>query len=210
MSLQENYVRLADEIEQWGISNAEDLDLRDRDRLRRIWSVVRRSDEASLDILNLTHDDGSRVIELFDLTERPDVASTLNRIVTSGRRRARDEGDSFEDDGGYNAYDEENRLLESEHWESEPGDIIDARDPDVIADDQPLYIDTFDDPVDDRFDAPTASALAQASALRAQRQPTRSSFAIQPGGQFFWLYLALASLVIGALLGAGLWFFLGR
>ncbi len=192
-------MRLADEIEQWGISNAEELDLRDRDRLRRIWSVVRRSDEASLDILNLTHDDGSRVIELFDLTERPDVASTLNRIVTSGRRRARDEGEFF--DSPYDDHDDD--LLEHDEWESDDDDIIDARDLEVMVDDHPVH---DDGPIDAR----AGSSLDRAAALQARRQAPSAALATQSRGQFFWLYLALASLVIGAVLGAGLWFFLGR
>lgn len=184
-------MRLADEIENWGISQAERLDVTERDRLRRIWSVVRRSDEASLDILQLTHGDGTRVIELFDLRERSDVASTLNEIVTSGRRRARTYGGDEIDDDFVAAADGEPEDDTYTYTDADDDtDVIDARDPRIIADEK-----TF------------ARAASRPTTARTPVQP--QPVAARPRSRFFWLYITLASLVLGSAMGAGFWLLLG-
>jgi len=76
---------LDDAIEDWGVANRATLSGSDVEMLRRVWSTVRVSDCADLEIGKMEAKDRKKVMVLFDKSDRAGVASTLDKVTRWAR-----------------------------------------------------------------------------------------------------------------------------
>ena len=76
---------LDDAIEDWGVANRATLSGSDVEMLRRVWSTVRVSDCADLEIGKMEAKDRKNVMILFDKSDRAGVASTLDKVTRWAR-----------------------------------------------------------------------------------------------------------------------------
>ncbi|MBT5755511.1 MAG: hypothetical protein HOI41_11155 [Acidimicrobiaceae bacterium] len=76
---------LDDAIEDWGVANRSTLSGPDVEMLRRLWSTVRLSDCADLEIGKMEAKDRTNVMVLFDKSDRAGVASTLDKVTRWAR-----------------------------------------------------------------------------------------------------------------------------
>lgn len=85
-------MRLADAVEQWARLNRPRLDDDEKDRLRKIWRLVRYDDVGAVPVHDMTVDDAERAMALFEGSTSPEIAVALNKIVQWGRTQPRKEG----------------------------------------------------------------------------------------------------------------------
>ena len=79
---------LDDAIEDWGVANRATLSGPDVEMLRRVWSTVRVSDCADLEINKMEAKDRKNVMVLFDKSDRAGVASTLDKVTRWARTQS--------------------------------------------------------------------------------------------------------------------------
>jgi hypothetical protein len=79
---------LDDAIEDWGVANRATLSGTDVEMLRRVWSTVRVSDCADLEINKMEAKDRKSVMVLFDKSDRAGVASTLEKVTRWARTQS--------------------------------------------------------------------------------------------------------------------------
>lgn len=88
---------VADAVEQWALENRPSLSPEDKDRLRLVWSTVRRDETGQRDVDSMTDRDFDAALALFDPDDRSSAADMLDQVVAWARRgqprsRARAEG----------------------------------------------------------------------------------------------------------------------
>ena len=82
---------LADAVEQWARVNRSRLEEAEKDRLRMIWRLLRNDEIGSVPVHDMTVDDASRAMSLFDVAMSHEIALVLNDIVQWARTRPRED-----------------------------------------------------------------------------------------------------------------------